>query len=513
MGTSKLPIGIDLGTTNCCIAILIDDKPETIQASDSSTTYPSFVQYDQDSDNIITGHYAKLNADSLPKNTINGFKRLMGIYYQDDIIQQCLSKKYFTYDIVNKDGYPRIKVQYDSKEQFLFPQQVSAHLLESLMKSASRCEDADSKIGVIGVPAHFNMLQRKAVKDCAEIAGFEILALINEPTAAAIYCGAYDDMKNGQCKTIVVIDLGGGTFDITVMELEIQENNKRILKVKSSIGDLFLGGDDFTQSMVEHVYSQSNLDPNDDELRVTIRTKCEVTKHVLSKNKDNNIMSKVRIGKIEVGFSLKSFKELTSELTKKCSNLMKKALVESKLKLDQIGEVIVIGGASQMPCFKTEVKNVFVEKNIFWNKNPDYAVALGLGMYASMLNKKATSPIEEVLLKEQTTMNLGVGLKEKVTDEEEMTVAIQKGAIPPTENSVECTTIEDNDTHISLPVYAGNFPLTKDNVFLGELEVKDIPEGQKADIPLIKVTFDFKTVDELIVTALDITNYANGILN
>ena len=146
MGTSKLPIGIDLGTTNSCLAILKHDKPETIQASDASTTYPSFVQYDQDSYNIITGHYAKSEADSFPKNTINGFKRLMGLYYQDDIIQQCLCKKYFTYDIVNIDEYPRIKVQYDSKKKFLFPQQVSAHLLESLLKSASRLANCSSHL-------------------------------------------------------------------------------------------------------------------------------------------------------------------------------------------------------------------------------------------------------------------------------------------------------------------------------------------------------------------------------
>ena len=484
-------IGIDLGTTNSCVAILESGKPKIIENSEGDRTTPSVVAYTENE--IIVGQSAKRQAVTNPENTLYAIKRLIGRKFDGEIKKESESSPFKIIKAENGDAWVEVK------GEKLAPQQISAQVLMKMKKSAEDFLGHEIKEAVITVPAYFNDSQRQATKDAGKIAGLEVKRIINEPTAAALAFGM--DKKTGDQK-VAVYDLGGGTFDISIIELaEIDEEKQ--FEVLSTNGDTSLGGEDFDNVLIDHLVSEfkkeQNFDLTQDSSAIQrLKEAAEKAKIELSSNQQTEInlpyITADSSGPKHLLLKLTRAKleSLVGELVSKTLEPVKTALNDAKLSTSDISDVILVGGQTRMPLVQEKVKEFF-GKDPRKDINPDEAVAAGAAIQGAVL----AGDVTDILLLDVTPLTLGIETMGGV-----MTPLIEKNTTIPTNKSQIFSTAEDNQTAVTVNVVQGERKQAKDNKQLGLFNLDGIPAAPRG-MPQIEVSFDIDANGILNVSAKD----------
>ena len=497
-------IGIDLGTTNSAVAVMEGDKVRVIENSECARTTPSVVAY-MDSGEVVVGVPAKRQAVTNAKNTIFEVKRLIGRRYDDPAVQSAMT--HLPYKIVQADnGDAWVQVQGDRK---LAPQQVSAEVLRKMKKTAEDYLGEPVTEAVITVPAYFNDSQRQATKDAGRIAGLEVKRIINEPTASALAFGL-DKGGKGDRK-IAVYDLGGGTFDISIVELADVDGDKQF-EVLSTNGDTFLGGADFDRRVMDYLISEfkkdTGIDLSKDSLALQrLKDAAESAKIELSSRQETEInvpyITADATGPkhLNVTLTRSKFESLVEDLVQRSIEPCRKALKDAGLQPSDISDVILVGGQSRMPRVQEVVKEFFGQeprKDV----NPDEAVAIGAAVQGSVLS----GDTRDVLLLDVTPLTLGIETLGGV-----MTPMIKRNTTIPTKHQQVFSTAEDNQPAVTIKVYQGERQMAEGNKLLGEFNLEGIPPSPRG-LPQIEVTFDIDANGILHVSAKDkATGKANHI--
>ena len=484
-------IGIDLGTTNSCVAILESGKPKIIENSEGDRTTPSVVAYTENE--IIVGQSAKRQAVTNPENTLYAIKRLIGRKFDGEIKKEAESTPFKMIKSDNGDAWVEVK------GEKLAPQQISAQVLTKMKKSAEDYLGHEIKEAVITVPAYFNDSQRQATKDAGKIAGLEVKRIINEPTAAALAFGM--DKKTGDQK-VAVYDLGGGTFDISIIELAEIDGEKQF-EVLSTNGDTSLGGEDFDNVLIDHLVSEfkkeQNFDLTQDSSAIQrLKEAAEKAKIELSSNQQTEInlpyITADSSGPKHLLLKLTRAKleSLVADLVSKTLEPVKTALNDAKLSTSEISDVILVGGQTRMPLVQEKVKEFF-GKDPRKDINPDEAVAAGAAIQGAVL----AGDVTDILLLDVTPLTLGIETMGGV-----MTPLIEKNTTIPTNKSQIFSTAEDNQTAVTVNVVQGERKQAKDNKQLGLFNLDGIPAAPRG-MPQIEVSFDIDANGILNVSAKD----------
>ncbi len=481
-------LGIDLGTTNSCMAIVEGSKPKVIPNAEGANTTPSVVAF-TDKGEILVGQSAKRQAVTNPKRTVFSVKRLIGRRYDTKEVEQAKSR--LPYEIV-RGSNDDCRVKIDSKEYT--PQEISAKILQKLKADAEAYLGEKITDAVITVPAYFDDSQRKATKDAGKIAGLNVLRIINEPTASALAFGL-DREKEGK---IAVYDLGGGTFDISILEI-----GDGVFEVKSTNGDTFLGGDDFDRALINYVADEfkkeNSVDLRNDPMALQrLKEAAEKAKIELSSALETEInlpfITADASGPkhLVMKITRAKFEQLVEPLVKKTLEPCKLALKDAGLSASDIDHVILVGGMTRMPKIREVVKEFF-GKEPRKDVNPDEAVALGAAIQGGVLK----GDVKDVLLLDVTPLSLGIETLGGVT-----TKIIPRNTTIPTRKSQIFTTADDNQTAVTIHVLQGEREMAKDNKTLGKFELVGIPPAPRG-VPQIEVTFDIDANGILNVSAKD----------
>ncbi len=484
-------IGIDLGTTNSCVAILESGKPKIIENSEGDRTTPSVVAY-TDNETIV-GQSAKRQAVTNPENTLYAIKRLIGRKFDGEIKKEAESTPFKIIKADNGDAWVEVK------GEKLAPQQISAQVLTKMKKSAEDYLGHEIKEAVITVPAYFNDSQRQATKDAGKIAGLEVKRIINEPTAAALAFGM--DKKTGDQK-VAVYDLGGGTFDISIIELAEIDGEKQF-EVLSTNGDTSLGGEDFDNVLIDYLVAEfkneQNFDLTQDSSAIQrLKEAAEKAKIELSSNQQTEInlpyITADSSGPKHLLLKLTRAKleSLVGDLVAKTLKPVETALSDAKLSKSEISDVILVGGQTRMPLVQEKVKDFF-GKDPRKDINPDEAVAAGAAIQGAVLSGDVT----DILLLDVTPLTLGIETMGGV-----MTPLIEKNTTIPTNKSQIFSTAEDNQTAVTVNVVQGERKQAKDNKQLGLFNLDGIPAAPRG-MPQIEVSFDIDANGILNVSAKD----------
>ncbi|HWH23025.1 MAG TPA: molecular chaperone DnaK [Allosphingosinicella sp.] len=481
-------IGIDLGTTNSCVAVMEGGKPKVVENAEGARTTPSIVAFAKDGERLI-GQPAKRQAVTNPDNTVFAVKRLIGRRFDDPVTKK--DTELVPYKIV-KGGNGDAWVQAGGKDYS--PSQISAFTLQKMKETAEAYLGETVTQAVITVPAYFNDAQRQATKDAGQIAGLEVLRIINEPTAAALAYG----LEKNDGKTIAVYDLGGGTFDVSILEI-----GDGVFEVKSTNGDTFLGGEDFDAKLVEYLAEgfkkDEGIDLTKDRLALQrLKEAAEKAKIELSSAATTEVnlpfITADATGPKHLVRSISrvDLEKLVEGLIQRTIDPMKKALADAGLKADQIDEVVLVGGMTRMPKVREAVKNFF-GKEPHTGVNPDEVVAMGAAIQAGVLQ----GDVKDVLLLDVTPLSLGIETLGGI-----MTKMIDRNTTIPTKKSQTYSTAEDNQNAVTIRVFQGEREMAQDNKLLGQFDLVGIPPAPRG-VPQIEVTFDIDANGIVNVSAKD----------
>ena len=486
-------IGIDLGTTNSCVAVMDGDKVKVIENAEGTRTTPSIVAYTDDKE-ILVGQSAKRQAVTNPHNTLYAVKRLIGRRFKDDVVQKDI--KMVPYNICEADnGDAWVEV----KGEKMAPPQISAEILKKMKKTAEDYLGEKVTEAVITVPAYFNDSQRQATKDAGRIAGLEVKRIINEPTAAAL---AYGMDKSKGDRTIAVYDLGGGTFDISIIEIA-EVDGEHQFEVLSTNGDTFLGGEDFDMRLIDYLAEEfkkdSSIDLKGDSLAVQrLKEAAEKAKIELSSSQQTEInlpyITADATGPkhLVVKLSRAKLESLVGDLVTRSLEPMKVALKDAGLSASEIDEIILVGGQTRMPLVQAKVTEFF-GKEARRDVNPDEAVAMGAALQGAVLSGE----VKDVLLLDVTPLSLGIETMGGVA-----THLIEKNTTIPTKKSQVFSTADDNQQAVTIHVVQGERKQAAANKSLGRFDLADIPPAPRG-LPQIEVTFDIDANGILHVSAKD----------
>ncbi|PJE78855.1 Chaperone protein DnaK [invertebrate metagenome] len=486
-------IGIDLGTTNSCVAVMDGDKPKVLENAEGARTTPSVIAYSDDGETLV-GQSAKRQAVTNPNNTLFAIKRLIGRHYADKVVQKDIEM--VPYKIAKADnGDAWVEVKGEKKA----PPQISAEVLKKMKKSAEDYLGETVTEAVITVPAYFNDTQRQATKDAGRIAGLDVKRIINEPTAAAL---AYGMEKKSGDQTIAVYDLGGGTFDISIIEMADVDGEQQF-EVLSTNGDTFLGGEDFDNTLIQYLVDEfkkeQGIDLKGDPLAIQrLKEAAEKAKIELSSSQQTDVnlpyITADATGPkhLNIKISRAKLEALVEDLVIRSLEPCRIALKDAELDVSDINEVILVGGQTRMPLVQQKVTEFF-KKEARKDVNPDEAVAIGAAIQAAVLS----GDVKDVLLLDVTPLTLGIETMGGV-----MTPLIDKNTTIPTKKSQVFSTADDNQTAVTIHICQGERKQAVQNKSLGRFDLSDIPPAPRG-MPQIEVSFDLDANGILNVSAKD----------